>query len=373
MNISNMPSIFKVAQVCNDNVLMSGKHGIGKTEVVREFASSNNMHCETLILSLVDESDLQGMPYLEGKTTCFAEPIWLARMKQANKEGKHCVLFLDELNRAPTTIRNASMSLILDRKINEHELPTLNGMKTMVISAINPSDEYDTQDLDIAQVDRFGYYDVEVDVKGWLEWSNGKVNNIVRSFIAENPSKLHFTPEETMDSIGATPRSWTMLGEYINNIDMIPSNLQIGIIASKIGLALGSQFYNFMLTYETVVTVADVEEFISKLEINKDNIHSMALKLKTELIPNVESITQQDLINQMWDKYLLDEGKVRDLTTQKDIMPLLVFYYAIDMEVRTSSLSEKQDKYFESYVKFASLDFEGKPLFTEILKYKRSK
>jgi hypothetical protein len=99
----------------------------------------------------------------------------------------------------------------------------------------------------------------------------------------------------------------------------------------------------------------------------------MALKLKTELIPNVESITQQDLINQMWDKYLLDEGKVRDLATQKDIMPLLVFYYAIDMEVRTSSLSEKQDKYFESYVKFASLDFEGKPLFTEILKYKRSK
>ena len=76
--------MLKHAYKANDSVLLNGKHGIGKTSVVKQFAKENNMYLETLILSLKDPSDLLGMPYINHtethKRTQFAEPDWFQKI-----------------------------------------------------------------------------------------------------------------------------------------------------------------------------------------------------------------------------------------------------------------------------------------------------
>jgi hypothetical protein len=61
-------------------------------------------------------------------------------------------LFIDEFNRAPAKVRNAAMELLQFQSVNGHRF---NRLKT-VWAAINPGDEeYDTDRLDPAQLDRF--------------------------------------------------------------------------------------------------------------------------------------------------------------------------------------------------------------------------
>jgi len=63
-------------------------------------------------------------------------------------------IFIDEYNRSHKKIRNATMELIQFKSINGRKFPNLK----VVWAAINPNeeeDEYDVEDLDSAQVDRF--------------------------------------------------------------------------------------------------------------------------------------------------------------------------------------------------------------------------
>lgn len=80
MNATNTKLILNHALRVNGSVLLNGKHGIGKTSVVKQFAKENNLYLETLILSLKDPSDLLGMPHADessgNKRTIWLEPDW---------------------------------------------------------------------------------------------------------------------------------------------------------------------------------------------------------------------------------------------------------------------------------------------------------
>ena len=60
----------------NHSVLIVGKHGIGKSDAVREAARLLGVPCVDQRLSQCDVGDLKGMPFcIDGRTT-FAPPDW---------------------------------------------------------------------------------------------------------------------------------------------------------------------------------------------------------------------------------------------------------------------------------------------------------
>lgn len=87
MNIKEAVHMLKSADVSNKSLLIEGLHGIGKSEVVRQYAKQNDMHLETCIMSLMDTSDLMGMPKtaeVSGLvTTVWAAPDWYSRIVNA--------------------------------------------------------------------------------------------------------------------------------------------------------------------------------------------------------------------------------------------------------------------------------------------------
>ena len=138
----------------NLNVLLRGKHGVGKTARLLEafarhklkfqYYSAATMDVWTDLVGLPKERiDAKGVPYLD-----FTRP-----KEWANDEVE--IVFLDEFNRAPKKIRNAVMELIQFKSINGKKFNNLR----MVWAAINPDDEevnkYDVDVLDPAQMDRF--------------------------------------------------------------------------------------------------------------------------------------------------------------------------------------------------------------------------
>jgi hypothetical protein len=345
--------------LAGDSVLIRGIHGIGKSEIIQQFADNKGWYCESLFLSLMDESDLQGVPYIEEGVELFAEPSFIRRMKQASAEGKQCILFLDELNRASKYVQAAIFELVLNGRVNDHHLPKLNGQKTLIVAAINPSDSvYQTSEMDIALLDRFINIEVTIDVEGWLIWAdNNNVHHSVVSFVKAYPDKLHCIDN---DGIGSTPRSLVMLGKHVQNFDVIPEFMHFEIIEGRVGTAVGVLYSNFTKQFIKNISADDIIEFVNTVNkngsITEANIQIAATEIHNMFIENMEPITQQDLSNRVIDK-IIETGVDRHIG-----MPALVLLYSLNLETRTSILKTLKQNSLDKYLALVKIDF-NKNLF----------
>ncbi len=347
MNISMVQPILKASMIADDSVIMEGLHGIGKSEVVKQYCSDNGYFYTVLFLSHQEVGDLIGMPNddktPDGAILSWSKPIWLHRMEEQAKLGKHCVLLLDELNRAQTDVLNSALQLVLERQIHEHHLPEVNGVRTQVIACTNPanSDEvsYQVQAMDPALLDRFLVLPVEVDPESWLKWAReNDVNKIVRDFIIDNQSKLHFTPDEE-GAIGATPRSWTKLAKFVDNFEDLDETLQLHIIRGKIGSALGSEFYLFYKNYSNNISIDDIEKFFKKEYKKEKDFNILGEKLK-EFTEAMESITKLEHINFLFDRDKEQFGETAK--TDTDFLSIFAMLYSFEIETLTSFLKDKK-------------------------------
>jgi hypothetical protein len=134
------------------NVLLEGRHGTGKTTLVTEVFSQNCKNWLYFSGSTLDPwVDFVGVPKEIKKGNDYVLSFVLPE-KMADETVE--AIFIDEYNRSHKKIRNATMELVQFKSINGRKFPNLK----VVWAAINPNDEdeeYDVEELDGAQIDRF--------------------------------------------------------------------------------------------------------------------------------------------------------------------------------------------------------------------------
>ena len=425
MTIQEAKLFIMAGDLANKAPLIQGLHGIGKSEIIRQYAADNNLHDETLILSLMDTGDLLGLPRtieVGGTlTTAWAAPDWYNRVVNAafpvtvkfedlifkdenlqaymveridttsiiNRaeinaaycdytgkvadmlhiitqdqvvycKAKRSVVFLDEFNRAPVDILNASLQLVLDKRLHSHVLPIVDGKPTFVVAAINPADgDYTVNTFDPALLDRFMHGTVEPDAQAWLnDYARPRdLAPVVRDFIAEHPKKIHFTPVD--GGVGATPRSWTALAEVIANIDKIPHEIQFQVFKGCIGTELASQFLSFFNNYSKAVKMEDVEKLVvTKAKRTKD-VEKLGTHVH-KLVKDQEAMQKTELAENLFTKYINKDAN--------DALPLIAFLYALDLEILNSFLKAKKEGSVDDYMKLAALDgtLNNKGLFKKV-------
>lgn len=415
MNIRDTKEFVKAADLADAAPLIQGLHGLGKSDIVKQYAEENNMHFVPLILSLMDTGDLLGLPRTVEVggvlSTSWAAPEWFngiinaawpvtinsddlvfhneavqkaiqprlsATVDRAELNTLYCnykglsdsqlelvvqdeisytksrrsVLFLDEFNRAPTDILNASLQLVLDRRLNSHKLPYVNGKPTFVVAAINPADgDYTVNTFDPALLDRFMHGTVDPDAKAWLDdYARPRdLSPVVRDFIAEHPDRLHYTPAD--NGVGATPRSWTALAKVMAIIDKIPASVQFQVMKGCIGQECASQFLSYYNNYAKVVKVEDIEKAVAKkLKTTKD-VEKIGETIG-KLISNQEAIQQTELIENLFKKYIVD-SKSKD---PMDAMPLMATLYGTNLEILNAFLKNKKTDDSKNYMALADID-----------------
>ena len=109
-------------------VLMRGRHGIGKSQVVYQIAKSLERPVVERRASQMTEGDLVGLPVVSGNSTKWNPPDWF---KFACDNA--CVLFFDEVDRATTEVRQGLFELTDSRKLNGHRLHK----DTLIFAAVN--------------------------------------------------------------------------------------------------------------------------------------------------------------------------------------------------------------------------------------------
>lgn len=132
------------------NVLLCGRHGVGKTQMVVEEARRQGLRLKYYSAATLDPwADLVGIPI--PMTDDARKAKFLIFVRPADIDAAE-IVFFDELNRSHPKVQNAVLEMVQFKSINGVPLPNLK----MVWAAINPPDDiYHVTELDPTLQGRF--------------------------------------------------------------------------------------------------------------------------------------------------------------------------------------------------------------------------
>ncbi len=241
-------------------ILIRGRHGIGKSEVVYQVAKNLGLPVVERRASQMTEGDLIGLPdnrdvQVNGiKATTFNPPDWFVTACT-----EPVVLFLDEVDRATPEVRQGIFELTDSRKINGHRLHP----DTIIIAAVNGGEhgsQYQVGEMDPAELDRWTVFDLNPTVEDWLAWGKDNVDQMVWDFINQNRNHLWHTDDFEPNKVYPTPRSWKRFNdcvalELLNSEDSASAAVIFNLASGFIGLEAAVAFGDFRKNYERQVTI----------------------------------------------------------------------------------------------------------------------
>ena len=294
--------------------LLSGKHGIGKSQVAKSIAKDLDGTVMIIEGGTLKEGEITGIPYqcknevgeiefrflpyyivqriqkaeqflhreksketdldsiLYGEENRFSDCDLSFEQKVElirSKKIKPVILFFDEINRTDMAVFRELMNIILTRTVNGYRFPWW----VFIIAAMNPSTQssmYATNEMDPAQLDRFIKIKVHEDSNEWAEFA--VANHFERSiveFISSTPGAL--SPKDKLleddEKPLPSPRGWHMVDLILkgkDKLDVFFSGEERrqkakdirSIISAKVGADAGAMFYS-SLSDPTRLVLAD--------------------------------------------------------------------------------------------------------------------
>ena len=236
-------------------VLLRGRHGIGKSTVVYQFADSKNMEVVERRASQMTEGDLVGLPSVDNNSTRFNPPDWFKAACD-----RPVVLFLDEVDRATLEVRQGIFELTDSRKLNGHKLHD----DTLIFAAVNGGEhgaQYQVGEMDPAELDRWTVFDIEPSVEDWLSWaSDSGISQEVFNFVNQNRAHLEHTDDFEPNKVYPSRRSWERLDQCLAQAGLLEeaSPALFNLTAAFVGFEAAVAFNDFVQNYDRQVSTEDI-------------------------------------------------------------------------------------------------------------------
>jgi hypothetical protein len=285
-------------------ILVRGRHGVGKSEVIYQIAEQLGLPVVERRASQMTEGDLLGMPSPEmvdvnGEQASVFRPFsWFL---QACTEP--VVLFLDEVDRATTEVRQGIFELTDSRKLAGWTLHP----DTIVVAAVNGGDhgdQYQVNEMDPAELDRYTVFDVEPSVEDWLDWGKDNVGGIVWDFINQNRGHLEHSSDYEPNKVYPSRRSWKRLNDCLVGANLLEeaSPMLFNLSTAFVGFEAAVALNDFIKNYERQVTVEDVLDKgnidkTSAFDINEHNALIEKMEAKDIFSEKLEASKIQNLAN----------------------------------------------------------------------------
>ncbi len=242
------------------SVMLWGPPGIGKSRAVKELAKEIEARTgkRTVVtdvrLLLFNPIDLRGIPTANADKTLA---VWLKPKIFQMDESDDVVniLFLDEISAAPQSVQAAAYQITLDRVVGEHMLPE----NCIVIAAGNRvTDKSVAYKMPKALANRLMHIEVESSFESWKEWAvRNAINEKVTGFLSFKQNSLMCFDPGNDDLAFATPRSWEMVSDVLNNIEP-DIDAAYPLIAGLIGTGMAVEFRTWSRVYEDLPDIEDI-------------------------------------------------------------------------------------------------------------------
>jgi len=265
-----------------------GAPGIGKSSIVKQIARERGIDFIDLRLSLLDPTDLKGIPFYNAKAhqALWAPPAFLPR------EGEG-ILFLDELNSAAPAVQASAYQLILDRKVGDYILPE---GYAIVAAGNRESDRGVVYKMPAPLANRFVHFELEVSVEDWKEWAYAtKIDSRIIAYIGYKNEALFTFDATKHEKSFATPRSW----EFVHQIlcSNMPEKLLLKSIEGAVGEALAIDFMAFS---KVMAHLPDIEGILEGREKSYtdavDVLYALASGVVSHYLQNPKELYLENLL-----------------------------------------------------------------------------
>lgn len=229
------------------SVMLWGPPGVGKSQAIRQIAkdieadTGKTVKITDVRLLLFNPIDLRGIPTSNADKTLA---IWLKPQifQMDADEDIINILFLDEISAAPQSVQAAAYQITLDRVVGEHRLPD----NCIVIAAGNRvTDKSVSFKMPKALANRLLHIEVEGSYNSWIDWAvKARVNPQVIGFLSFRPDRLFGFDTKNDDLAFATPRSWEMVSNILNNVNE-DTDKMYPMIAGLVGIGNAIEFRSF--------------------------------------------------------------------------------------------------------------------------------
>ena len=224
-------------EIFNTPLLVLGKTGIGKTEVLKQLAKELQIGYKEIRLINHTEVDLAGIPIPKEDSDGEMITKWaqMGRLPKANRDGEVGILVLDEITSCSHAVRTTAFQLLdTSRGVGDYKLPE----KWLIVSMGNgPEDGGNYQGLEQAYITRCLCFRIEPNLESWKKWAfNNGVHPAVLSFFNLQADALWKVDiDNTEPDVYPTPRSWFQLSQQLTkreNLERKKKNLSANSIVN---------------------------------------------------------------------------------------------------------------------------------------------
>ena len=281
-------------------VMVRGKHGIGKSQVVYQVAEllrddfyKDSDNCARMVealknepsvakkinktngvwthdmglpvierrLSQMTEGDIIGLPLLDGRGTEFRPVLWLI-----NGCLFPVVIFLDELNRAIKGVEQATFQLADSKAFYGNQLHS----GSRIYIAVNIGASYTVEEFDPAAISRYAVIDLEPSIEEFLAYTREKCNYLLPEFIAANRDALEHR-EDVFEPNKKYPdrRAWVRLDEQLtaSSLYNTPDDITfLHMAASMVGFHFGNMYWEYVRNNQFSVTGEEIAKNWKKVK-----------------------------------------------------------------------------------------------------------
>ncbi len=260
------------------SVMLWGPPGVGKSQAVRQIAkdikreTGKEVRVTDVRLLLFNPIDLRGIPTSNADKTLA---IWLKPQifQMDADENIVNILFLDEISAAPQSVQAAAYQITLDRVVGEHKLPD----NCIVIAAGNRvTDKSVSFKMPKALANRLLHIEVQGSFTSWRNWAVGAgINPKVLGFLAFRPDRLYGFDSSNDDLAFATPRSWEMVSNILNNVCDDVKEVY-SMIAGLVGNGTAIEFRSWCSIHNDLPSMEDIfDGKVFEIPKNSDSMYAV--------------------------------------------------------------------------------------------------
>ena len=364
ISVNNAARLVKRAILANiatdkENVaitpLISGKHGIGKSAIVKTVAKDLGGTCITIEGGTLKEGEITGLPYQYENTQGEAQfkflPYYAVEriqeqekllFEQAGKtieendvlsgtenryaqndlapqekinlllsgKVKPVIIFVDEINRTENTVYKELMNILLTKTVNGYQFPWW----VFFVGAMNPSTQnsvYATNEMDPAQLDRFLKLKVTSNTSEWIRYGKkAGISPAILQFIKENPKCLSESAAELDDEEKPTPspRGWDMVDTILSsepllqpfftakeNSENVVAKDMKELVAAKLGGTVATMYFASLVENVNAFTAEEVFADDEKLSTVAPTMKKMPVAKRVQTCDAVLGFLEENL------------------------------------------------------------------------------
>lgn len=282
----------------NITCMLWGPPGCGKSSIVKQSAQELGIDLIDVRLPQLEPADLRGIPVpnRDSKKIEWYCPEFLP------ETGKG-ILFFDEIEKSPVSVKNASLELILDKRLGKYQLPK---NWSVVAAGNNIDDDCFSQSLGSALSNRMIHFDIQPDLDAWIEWGRqNKIRDEIFGYLSFRPEHL-FKYEQGSNAF-PSPRSWEMLNTMLNGVS--DKNEIKELFEATIGKSVGNEYRAWLSFYQYIDVMGIIREGklpdYSKIEAGKEKSFVFALTSRiANYIKDLKDTKELDMLGANLAKFL---------------------------------------------------------------------